>query len=56
MDHLEIIGTFSCGKESVEDKRPRVIYPRLYALARHFPNATRWMIDILTPPLKALKP
>lgn len=40
---------------AVVNKRPRVVYPRLYAFARHFPNATRWAIDALTPPLKALK-
>lgn len=41
---------------AVEKKRPRVVYPRLYGLARHFPNATRWAMDALTPPLKPLKP
>jgi short-subunit dehydrogenase len=41
---------------AVEKKRPRVVYPRVYALSRHFPNATRWALDVLTPPLKALKP
>lgn len=41
---------------AVEKKRPRVVYPRLYSLSRHFPNATRWALDALTPPLKALKP
>ena len=41
---------------AVERKRPRVVYPRVYALSRHFPNATRWALDVLTPPLKAPKP
>jgi short-subunit dehydrogenase len=41
---------------AVDKKRARVVYPRLYALSRHFPNATRWALDALTPPLKALKP
>ena len=41
---------------AVDKKRPRVVYPRLYALSRHFPNATRWALDALTPPLKMLKP
>jgi len=41
---------------AVEKKRPRVVYPRFYALSRHFPNATRWALDALTPPLRALKP
>lgn len=41
---------------AVTKKRARVMYPRLYALSRHFPNATRWALDALTPPLKSLKP
>ena len=41
---------------AVDKKRPRVVYPRVYALSRHFPNATRWAIGALTPPLKMLKP
>lgn len=40
--------------EAVEKKRPRVVYPRMYFLVRHFPNATRWALDTLTPPLKRL--
>lgn len=42
--------------DAVKNKRARVIYPRFYALSRHFPNLTRWAIDALTPPLKALGP
>lgn len=42
--------------KAVDKKRPRVVYPRLYSLSRHFPNATRWALDVLTPPLRALKP
>jgi len=38
--------------DAVEKKRPRVVYPRLYGLARQFPNMTRWALDALTPPLK----
>lgn len=38
--------------DAVAKKRPRVIYPRVYGLARHFPNATRWALDAMTPPLK----
>lgn len=38
--------------DAVEKKRPRVVYPRMYGMARHFPNATRWALDALTPPLK----
>lgn len=37
---------------AVAKRRPRVIYPRIYALARHFPNLTRWALDALTPPLR----
>lgn len=37
---------------AVVKKRPRVVYPALYGVARHFPNATRWALDALTPPLK----
>lgn len=39
--------------DAVERKRPRVVYPRVYGIARHFPNATRWALDALTPPVKA---
>lgn len=39
---------------AVDKKRPRVVYPGIYGLARHFPNVTRWALDTLTPPLKAL--
>jgi short-subunit dehydrogenase len=42
--------------KAVEKKRPRVIYPRSYAIARHFPNATRFILDAFTPPLKKLTP
>lgn len=37
---------------AVAKKRPRVVYPAVYGMARHFPNATRWALDALTPPLK----
>lgn len=40
---------------AVKKRRPRVVYPKMYALARHFPNMTRWTLDALTPPLKTLK-
>ncbi len=39
--------------DAVSKKRPRVVYPRMYGLARHFPNATRWALDALTPPLRS---
>jgi short-subunit dehydrogenase len=41
---------------AVEKKRPRVVYPGIYGVSRHFPNATRWAIDALTPKLKAIAP
>ncbi|MDB4936070.1 MAG: short-chain dehydrogenase/reductase [Labilithrix sp.] len=41
---------------AVEKKRDRVVYPRLYALSRHFPNATRWALDAFTPRLRGLVP
>lgn len=41
--------------DAVEKRRPRVVYPRFYSISRHFPNATRWALDALTPPLKSLK-
>lgn len=39
--------------EAVDRRRPRVIYPRVYGLSRLFPNATRWLVDNFTPPLKS---
>jgi short-subunit dehydrogenase len=39
--------------EAVERRRPRVIYPRVYGLSRLFPNATRWLVDNFTPPLRS---
>lgn len=39
---------------AVEKKKPRVLYPRIYGITRHLPNATRWALDALTPPLKRL--
>jgi short-subunit dehydrogenase len=39
--------------DAVQKKRPRVIYPRMYGVARHFPGMTRWALDALTPPLKS---
>ncbi len=40
----------------VETRRHRIVYPALYGLSRHFPNATRFVLDRFTPPLKALPP
>lgn len=40
--------------DGVASRRARIIYPRLYVLARHFPNLTRFVLDRFTPPLKAL--
>lgn len=38
--------------DAVEGGRARVIYPRLYVLARWFPTITRWVMDRFSPPLK----
>ena len=38
--------------DAVDRRRPRVIYPRVYGLSRLFPNATRWLVDNFTPPLR----
>lgn len=35
--------------KAVQKKQARVIYPRFYALSRHFPNLTRFLLDRLTP-------
>ncbi|HEY1694163.1 MAG TPA: SDR family NAD(P)-dependent oxidoreductase [Polyangiaceae bacterium] len=40
--------------DAVASRRARIIYPALYALTRHFPNLTRFVMDRFTPPLKAL--
>ncbi len=39
---------------AVDKRRPRVVYPRVYGMARHFPNATRWIVDAFTPDVKRL--
>jgi short-subunit dehydrogenase len=38
--------------DAVEHRRPRVIYPRVYAVSRHLPAATRWVVDTFTPPVR----
>lgn len=38
-------------RRAVERKRARVIYPRVYAISRHLPNLTRFLVDRLTPKL-----
>lgn len=40
--------------DAVASRRARIIYPHFYALTRHFPNLTRFVMDRMTPPLKAL--
>jgi short-subunit dehydrogenase len=37
---------------AIEQKRARVIYPRFYALSRHFPAVARLVTDAFAPPLK----
>ena len=39
-------------RRAVDKQKPRVIYPRMNALARWFPTITRWFMDLFTPPLK----
>ncbi|MCB9749163.1 MAG: SDR family NAD(P)-dependent oxidoreductase [Myxococcales bacterium] len=39
-------------RDAIERRRPRVIYPRMNALARWFPGTTRLVMDALTPPLR----
>jgi len=36
-------------RHAVEDRASRLIYPPAYALARHFPAPTRWIMDRFTP-------
>lgn len=44
-------------RHAVERRRARVIYPRLYVLARWFPGTTRWVMDRFTPkPVALAKP
>ena len=43
-------------RRAVERKRPRVIYPRVYTVARHFPALTRVLIDRFTPRLARASP
>ncbi len=38
-------------RRGVDKKKARVIYPRINALARSFPGATRWLMDRLAPAL-----
>jgi short-subunit dehydrogenase len=40
--------------DGVRARRARIIYPAGFALARHFPGLTRFILDRFTPPLKAL--
>lgn len=39
---------------AVQKRRARVIYPRAYAVARHFPGITRMVMDTMSPRPKAL--
>jgi short-subunit dehydrogenase len=36
-------------RRAVERRRPRVIYPRFYAIARYLPGTTRFFLDRFTP-------
>ena len=39
--------------DAVAKRRPRVVYPRMYGVTRHLPNATRWALDAFTPDLSS---
>ena len=39
-------------RRAVEQRRPRVVFPGGYRFVRHIPNATRWLLDRLTPPIR----
>jgi len=43
-------------RRAVEKRQARVIYPAVYAVVRHFPGPTRWVMDRFTPELKAGAP
>lgn len=38
--------------DAVEEKTPRIIYPFMNMLGRHFPAATRLMLDAFTPKVR----
>lgn len=38
-------------RRAVEKKKARVIYPRIYAVSRHFPALARFVVDRMTPKL-----
>lgn len=40
--------------DGVASRRHRIVYPASYGFSRHFPNLTRFILDRMTPPLKAL--
>jgi short-subunit dehydrogenase len=42
--------------EGVRSRRARIIYPSAFAITRHLPNVTRFVLDRFTPPLRALPP
>jgi short-subunit dehydrogenase len=42
-------------RKAIEKKRSRVIYPKVYAITRWFPNTTRYFLDRFTPAPRTLK-
>jgi short-subunit dehydrogenase len=40
-------------RRAVERRRARVIYPRVYAVLRHLPALTRWLLDRVSPKVVA---
>jgi hypothetical protein len=41
---------------AIDKRKPRVIYPRAYTVARMFPSLTRWAVDKYGPLPKKLNP
>ncbi len=50
--HVVITGASSGIGDAVEEKEPRIIYPFMNALGRHFPALTRVVLDAFTPKIR----
>jgi len=40
-------------RSAIERRRPRVVFPGGYRAVRHLPNTARWVLDRLSPPIRA---
>lgn len=40
-------------RRAVENRKARVIYPRIYTIVRHLPGPTRWLLDRFSPKVVA---